>query len=290
MSTETKLRVTEIQRFCMHDGPGLRTTVFLKGCPLRCAWCHNPETQRTHQEILFYANKCIGCRLCESKCAYNAHSFGVQHLLDRKACVTCGACAKDCPTAALELCGKELTIDEIVTEIERDRAFFGNNGGVTLSGGEPLMHGEGAVALLKACKARGLTTAVETCGFVDADILCAAIPFVDFFLWDVKDTDDERHKRYTGVSNKKILENLISADTKGAKTRLRCILVAGVNTNEAHYHKVAKIASSLQNCEGVEWIPYHAYGGTKATFLGGEDNGRKNGFPRRNKLRMQRKF
>ena len=290
MNTETKLKVTEIQRFCMHDGPGIRTTVFLKGCPLRCEWCHNPETQRTYRELLFYANKCIGCRLCEGKCSHGAHSFTPQHWLDRKACVICGACARDCPTTALELCGNELTVEEVVTEVERDIEFFGNGGGVTLSGGEPLMHGESVIKLLRMCRERGLSTVVETCGFVDEDEVLSAIPYVDLFLWDVKDTDDERHKRYTGVSNKRILENLILADAKGAKTRLRCILINGVNTNEEHYQKIAKIASSLQNCEGVEWIPYHAYGGAKATFLGGADSGRKEWIPTSEQIEQAKNF
>lgn len=279
MNTEMKLRVTEIQRFCMHDGPGVRTTVFLKGCPLRCAWCHNPETQKSSAQLLFYKNKCIRCGACIASCPQNAHVIEKQHVIDRVKCTLCAECAKGCPTGALEICGNMYTTDEILSVVEKDRAFYGDLGGVTFSGGEPFVQKEGMVALLKACKERRFHTVIETCGYADADVLCEAIPFVDLFLWDIKDTDDERHKKYTGVSPKKIWDNLVLADAKGAKTRLRCILINGINTNEAHYHKVAEIASSLLHCEGVEWIPYHAYGGTKDTFLGGENSGRKEWIP-----------
>lgn len=273
MNTDDKLTVTEIQRFCMHDGPGVRTTVFLKGCPLRCAWCHNPETQKREKELLFYPSKCIGCRACENACVPGAHLFDGQHTLDRGKCAADGSCAAQCPAGALELCGKEYTADELLSVPERDRAFYGDRGGVTLSGGEPFLQGSAVVGLLQACKKRGLSTAVETCGYADIDTILSAIPYTDLFLWDVKDTNDARHRQYTGVSNEKILEHLAKADACGARIRLRCILVNGVNTEESHYHGVAKIAMSLSNCEGVELIPYHAYGGTKSTFLGLPDSG-----------------
>lgn len=257
----------------MHDGPGVRTTVFLKGCPLRCAWCHNPESQRGGRELLFYPSKCIGCRLCEGACVHGVHTFDGQHTLDREKCAACGRCAAECPTCALEICGKDYTAEELLAVIERDRSFYGERGGVTLSGGEPLMQGRGAVALLKVCKARGLSTAVETCGYADYATVSAAIPYTDLFLWDIKDTDEERHRAYTGVSNQKILENLARADAEGARTRVRCILVNGVNTDEAHIRRVGELVASLTRCEGVELIPYHAYGGTKSTFLGRPDSG-----------------
>ncbi len=279
MSIDMKLKVTEIQRFCMHDGPGLRTTVFLKGCPLRCAWCHNPETQKNGTELLFYPNKCIGCGGCVNSCPRSVHEINEQHAIDREKCTLCAECANSCPTGALEICGEDMSIEKILSAAKKDRAFYGENGGITLSGGEPFAQKEATVALLKACKERGLHTVIETCGYVDTDILRAAVPFVDLFLWDIKDTDDERHKKYTGASNKKILENLTVADASGARTRLRCILVNGINTDQAHYRGIAEITASLSNCEGVELIPYHAYAGTKAVFIGGEDNGRKDWIP-----------
>ena len=199
--------------------------------------------------------------------------------VDEAKCVGCGACADRCPTGALELCGREMTKGEILSAVMRDCAFYGTTGGVTLSGGEPLAGGEGTVSLLRACKEAGLYTAVETSGYVDAELLRRAIPFTDLLLWDLKDTDGKRHRQYTGGDLEEILENLRLADTMGAKTRLRCILVRGVNTDDAHAKRIAEIFGGLAHCEGVELIPYHAYGVSKAVFLGREDNGRREWIP-----------
>ena len=273
------LKVTEIQRFCMHDGPGIRTTVFLKGCPMRCAWCHNPETQKFISELLFYPNKCIGCAACEASCTNGVHTLNGQHLIDREKCVVCGKCVENCPTGALDICGEAYTVEEILSVLEKDRAFYGAAGGVTLSGGEPFAQGNAVIKLLKTCKENGLSTAVETCGYADPDVIIAALPYIDLFLWDIKDTDSVRHKQYTGVDNAKILKNLSIVNEMNAKIRLRCILVNGVNTDERHYSAIAELASKINNLDGVEWIPYHAYGGTKSVFLGGEESGRKEWIP-----------
>lgn len=279
MNTELLLRVTEIQRFCMHDGNGIRTVVFLKGCPLRCAWCHNPETQKRGSELLFYSKKCIYCSAC-LLCENSVHGFSDSgHTVEREKCISCGKCANICPSGALELCGKELSIGEIIAEAEKDKAFYGAEGGITLSGGEPFFQGEKTVELLRALKQQGFNTAVETSGFCDRKLIEASVEYTDMFLWDIKDTDSERHRRYTGVSNEKILENLFFADSLGARTRLRCILVNGVNAVRPHYEALADIASRLKNCDGIEFIPYHAYGGAKAEFIGREDNGNKAWIP-----------
>jgi pyruvate formate lyase activating enzyme len=172
-----------------------------------------------------------------------------------------------------------MTAEEILSVVEKDRAFYGDAGGVTLSGGEPFMQKDAALSLLKACKARGINTAVETCGCADTDLLREAVPYVDLFLWDIKDTNSERHKRFTGVSNETVLKNLREINETGARIRLRCILVNGVNTDKAHYEKIGDIAKSIRNFDGVEFIPYHAYGGTKATFIGKEDNGNTDWIP-----------
>ncbi len=256
----------------MRDGPGVRTTVFLKGCPLRCAWCHNPEMRGPGKQLLFYEKKCIYCASCEL-CKNGVHGFeGGRHVLDRTKCSACGYCVSVCPTGALEICGKEMTAREITAEVMRDAAFYGEKGGVTLSGGEPLLRKK-SVSLLKTLKEAGLNTAVETCGFVDFGNISGAAKYVDLFLWDIKDTDPARHEKYTGVSNERIIANLKAADRLGAKTRLRCILVNGVNTDAAHYAAVAALLKSLENCEGVDVLPYHSYGGAKAEFIGLPDNG-----------------
>ena len=269
-----KLKVTDIQRFCTHDGPGIRTTVFLKGCGMRCKWCHNPETQSREPELLFEARKCIGCGACAVVCPHAVHSFSSgEHTLERSVCSVCGKCAAACPAQALSLSGKSLSTEEVLQAVLRDQAFYGENGGVTLSGGEPLLQKEAVVEFLKLCRAHGLSVVVETCGLFDGDLLPELLPEVRLFLWDLKDTDDEHHRTYTGVSNRTVLENLRKADALGAATRLRCILVNGVNTNDQHYRAVAEVYRGLRHCEGVELIPYHAYGGSKATFLGRPDNG-----------------
>ena len=279
MSTEMKLRVTEIQRFCMHDGPGIRTTVFLKGCPLRCSWCHNPETQKISSELLFYKNRCILCGGCAVSCNSFAQATGANREIDRQKCILCFACAENCPTGALAKCGEDMTVDQVLEIIQKDKAFYGENGGITVSGGEPFTQGEATIALLRKCKELGLSTAVETCGYADTETLCKAAEFVDLFLWDIKDTDSERHKQYTGVSNKKILENLSVINKTCAKIRLRCILVNGINTHKTHYKELAVIAKKINNLDGLEFIPYHAYGGTKFVFLGFSDSGRTEWIP-----------
>ena len=261
------MKVAEIQRFCMHDGPGVRTVIFFKGCPLRCAWCHNPETQSPHPQLLFEEQKCLACRAC-GECPQEVHRFEKMHTLQRESCVACGSCVSLCPTGALSLCGKDMTPAELLEIILRDAPFYQNGGGVTLSGGEPFLQGEEAPELLRLCKEKGISTAVETCGYVSPALLEKAVPFVDLFLWDVKDTDDPRHLAYTGVSNKPIMENLRMVDSLGGKTRLRCILVNGVNTEEAHYTAIAELFHSLQNCEGAELLPYHPYGDSKAKAAG----------------------
>ncbi len=263
------MKVADIQRFCMHDGPGVRTTVFLKGCPLSCKWCHNPETQSLKNELLYYENKCIGCGECTA-CKQNAHAFSKFHTLEHSLCIACGECAKNCPTGALEIVGKDYSVPELFEIIKRDSAFYCENGGVTLSGGEPFTQAEETLSLLRLCKETGIHTAVETCGYFPVEILKRAIPLTDLFLWDIKDTNSERHKSYTGVSNERIINNLYFADSYGAKTRLRCILVKGVNTNEEHYKNIADIAAQLGNCEGAEFLLYHSFGGAKTEALGKE--------------------
>ena len=212
-------------------------------------------------------------------CTSSSHSLKHTHEIDRQKCLGCFKCAQACPSGALERCGSDMSLSQIVDTVKRDLAFYGNNGGITLSGGEPFMHGEATVELLKLCKEHGLSTAVETCGYANTDLLKRASEFVDMFLWDIKDTDEKRHRQFTGISNKLILENLKAVNSIGARIRLRCILVNGVNTDKEHYSALARIAKEINSFEGLEIIPYHTYGGTKSEFLGLADNGKVEWIP-----------
>ena len=262
------LPVTKIQKFCTHDGPGIRTTVFLKGCPLRCLWCHNPETQSRRMEFFHSPQFCLGCSACTDVCPVGAHAFTPEHQIDRSLCTGCMACTAACPTGALEACATMMSPDAIIAEVLKDRAFYGPKGGLTLSGGEPLLHGRDILPLLQAAKDTNITTAIETCGVFDAALLTDVAPLTDLFLWDVKDTAPARHQRNTGGSLNTVLDNLRRADSLGAKTRLRCILLAGVNLEEAHLTSLCELFHSLHHCEGIELLPYHTYGDDKNIQLG----------------------
>jgi len=279
-----KLRITEIQRFCMHDGPGIRTTVFFKGCPLRCVWCHNPETQKPGQEIQFYLSRCIYCGACVEACPEGAQQLDLSGTVPvrrflREKCVGCLRCVSACPSGALAGALSELSPEEVLGEVLKDKAFYGASGGLTLSGGEPLMQAEGALALLKLAKANGLTTAIETSGCFDPELLPELVPLTDTFLWDFKDSDPERHLKNTGNTGKSCRENLQRADALGAVSVLRCIIVRGVNSEDAHIDAIGKFWHTLKNCREVELIPYHAYGGAKMVSLGLEDNGNTDWIP-----------
>lgn len=258
-----QLPVTKIQKFCTHDGPGVRTTVFLKGCPLRCRWCHNPETQSIRQEFFYTPSYCLGCRACVAVCTEGVHAFTAEHIINRSLCKSCNACTKACPSGALEACAQQMSAKQIMSDVMKDRAFYGEKGGLTLSGGEPLLHGKNILPLLQTAKENGLTTVIETCGVFEPTLLDTIVPMTDLFLWDIKDTNPERHRTNTGGSLETVLANLRKADSLCAKTRLRCILLQGVNLNDEHLAALTAIYHSLRYCEGIELLPYHTYGDSK---------------------------
>ncbi|MBQ2968571.1 MAG: glycyl-radical enzyme activating protein [Clostridia bacterium] len=264
--------IFNIQKFCINDGPGIRTTVFLKGCPLRCVWCHNPESQRVAPELMFDPQKCIGCGKCFAVCPKEAHSMTeTAHVLDREKCVACGACAINCYAESLEMAGKTATVDEILEEVMKDEAFYQNSGGgMTLSGGEPLAQPEFSVALLKGAKEKGLHTAVETCGFSAKEIFKSLAEYTDLFLFDWKITNDSLHKEYTGVSNVKILENLELANQMGKQIVLRCPIIPSVNDTKEHFAGIADLANRLEHVIGIDVEPYHPLGTGKNERLGKE--------------------
>ena len=264
--------VFNIQKFSINDGPGIRTTVFLKGCPLHCIWCHNPESHKVEQELFYDTRKCISCRACAANCPHGGHLFSDStHTYDRKACIRCGKCADICPTGALEAVGRLRTVDEVIGEVLKDKPFYETSGGgMTLSGGEPMLQFDFTLALLQAAKQHGLHVCMESCGYTDADKLRAVAPYIDLFLYDYKESDPARHKEYTGVSNERILQNLRMLDDMGCASVLRCPIIPTLNDRDDHFEGIAALANSLQNVKEIHVEPYHPLGSGKAAMLGRE--------------------
>jgi pyruvate formate lyase activating enzyme len=254
--------VFNIQRYSIHDGPGIRTTVFLKGCPLSCSWCHNPESQSFSPEIMLFSKRCIGCGKCAEVCKHEA-------LLERDKCVTCGSCAEACYAKARELVGRLMTVPEAIAQIDKDSIFYDESGGgVTFSGGEPLSQPEFLLELLKQCKKREYHTAVDTSGYGAAETIKEISSFTDIFLFDLKLMDDDRHIRYTGVSNKLILENLKTISQLGNKMYIRIPLIPGVNDDEGNISAAAKVIQVTPGIEQVNILPYHNIAADKYNRLG----------------------
>ena len=262
-----KAKIFEIKRFAVHDGDGIRTTVFFKGCPLKCVWCHNPEGIDFAPQLALYKNKCTLCGNCTEVCPMGAHKISeTGHKFEREKCVSCGKCEEVCFNDALKLYGKEMSISELMPILLEDRDFYENSGGgVTLSGGECLMHPEFCEELLKSLKAEGIRTAVDTCGFVSKEALDKVMPFTDVFLYDFKAFDEEIHKKCTGQSNKIILENLKYLDDCGKKIEIRIPYVP--EFNDSQLPKIAEILSKFQNITKVRVLPYHNYAGSKYAAL-----------------------
>ena len=262
-----KATIFEIKRLAIHDGDGIRTTVFFKGCPLRCVWCHNPEGLERPAQLACYADKCVGCMECVSVCPNGAHreENGI-HVLDRSLCTACGLCTDGCLGEALTLFGRETTVDELLAVLLEDREFYeSSGGGITLSGGECLMQADFCAALLKACKAHGLHTAVDTCGFVSREALDKVIPYTDVFLYDLKAADEDVHIRCTGQSNRLILDNLRYLDALGKTTQIRIPYVPGWNDDQME--KLRDILTGLKHVDEIRVLGYHNYAGSKYDAL-----------------------
>jgi pyruvate formate lyase activating enzyme len=265
-------QIFSIQRYSLQDGPGIRTTVFFKGCPLRCVWCSNPESQNPYPEIMARSLKCEGCGECVKVCPRGAVSLnGVVSLIDRSICDRCMKCVEVCPSGALETTGKGITIEEAVHECSLDEPFYRNSkGGVTLSGGEPLYQPEFAFRLLKECKAKGLHTALDTCGYAPWEVFQGVLAFTDLILFDVKHLNPEKHRMGTGIGNDIILENLRKLiNSRQARLWIRIPLIPGYNDSEAQIREVARLAAK-ETVEKVSVLSYHEWGKPKYGFLGRE--------------------
>lgn len=263
------VNIVEIKRFAVHDGDGIRTTVFFKGCPLKCLWCHNPETLSPKRQLAFYGHKCVMCGKCAEVCSLHSLSGGT-HTIDKEKCVLCGRCAEVCPQSAIEIFGTEMTVDEVCAALIKDKSFYDESGGgITLSGGECLLQSEACREILKEMKRCGINTAVDTCGFVPREAIDRVMPYTDTFLYDIKAIDVDVHKRCTGQPNGLILDNLMYIDKSGAKTEIRIPYVPGYNDNQID--KIGSFLAQLKNITGVRVLPYHNYAASKYAALGIED-------------------
>lgn len=256
--------VFEVKRFAVHDGDGIRTTVFLKGCPLKCVWCHNPEGITPKSQLAVLHNKCTLCGRCEAVCSN--HRITDTHILDKINCSGCGICVDTCLSSALTQYGKEMTSEELLKIVLEDKEFYDTSGGgVTLSGGECLMQAEFCVVFLKLLKENGISTAVDTCGYVKREVYDAIIPYTDVFLYDIKAIDEDVHIKCTGVSNRLILDNLRYIDSQGGKIEIRIPYVPDFNDNQIE--KIGSFLKDFKNITGVRILPYHNYAGSKYESL-----------------------
>lgn len=265
-----KGKIINIMKYSIHDGPGIRTTVFFKGCPLNCQWCHNPESQSFGQELMYRPDRCIGCGQCLETCPNGAivsMSGKLEYLRDQ--CQVCGACCKVCHAGVRELVEKTMSVSEVMAEIEKDLVFYDESGGgVTFSGGEAVMQPVFLLEMLKECRKKEIHTAVETCGYVNLEFLQTISDYVDLFMYDLKLMDSQKHQRVTGVPNERILENLSWLAEHHPKVIVRVPVIPGINDEEENLHQIGDFVASLKQVLELHLLPYHKAGVDKYQRLG----------------------
>ena len=261
--------VLSITRMTIHNGPGLRTLVLFKGCPLRCCWCSTPDSQKSEPEIAVYPAKCIKCGLCAPVCPVHAITLiDEKPVIDRSLCTVCGKCAEVCNAQAIEILGHRMTVAQLVTEVKKDEIVFKySHGGVTISGGEPLFNPGFALKLLLAFKQEDINTGVGTCGQIPWAGLEPVLPYVDFFLWDIKHMDPQQHKRLTGVANELILSNAKAVSERHVPLYIRIPLIPGCNDSEENIRATAKFALGLSSLVEVDIMPLHHLGKSRYESL-----------------------
>jgi glycyl-radical enzyme activating protein len=262
----------DVKKFAVHDGPGVRTTLFLKGCPMKCIWCHNPEGIIAKAEMAYYRHKCIGCGECIGVCPNGAHSFeGGEHRFFRERCTACGACETACLGEAMKRFGRTIDVDEAVRIVLEDRTFYTtSNGGVTVSGGEPLLYADFVMELFGRMREEGIHTAVDTCGCVGWEEFEKVLPVTDIFLYDVKHIDSEKHRELTGRGNERILDNLKKLSDTGTRIEIRMPLVPEHNADDETVGRIGDFLGTL-NIERMKVLPYHSLARSKYAALGKTD-------------------
>lgn len=262
--------VFDIQKFSVHDGPGIRTTVFLKGCNIRCLWCHNPESFTVLPQLSYSRTKCVSCGACVRVCPTGVHRItAAGHQVDFSRCKACGACIEECPEQCLKIFGREMSAEEVLTEVLKDKVYYeSSGGGVTVSGGEPTVQFEFLMELLRLCKEAGLHTCVETNGVVTEEKFREMAALVDLFLLDYKATGSQQHKELTGHTNEKVLENLRYLADIGKAVILRCPVIPGLNDTEEHFQTIREWKHRYPNIDHVEIMAYHSLGKSKWDSLG----------------------
>lgn len=266
----TQARYIDIKRFAVHDGPGVRTTLFLKGCSLRCIWCHNPESRSMQPELAIHYPKCTLCGECAKVCACHRIVSGV-HEFDRAECKACGKCETVCPSGALELFGKTITVEKAAEKLLEDRIFYTDGGGITISGGEPLLHSGFCFELLKRMKAEGIHCAVDTCGNVPWSAFETVLPHTDMFLYDFKCADPEKHQKLTGCRNELICKNLKKLSETGKEIEIRMIMVPEHNMEENDLRAAGEFLAPLKNISAVRLLAYHSLARSKFKAVGHPD-------------------